>query len=445
MTAAFEQPGSEGLCIKRWPGVGPDPARVLSLQAETAMVLSSGPGDARLTRWSYAALEPCGYASSLAESRKAIQSWAVPRSPGLPPFFGGAVGYLSYDLGWAYQLRPRIPRPDPLDMAHSAFHLYDAVYAKDERTGEGWLLCQGTAEAQARLARLEAALKSGDSLPQGGLRGPLGAGVTQRTHEARIREALHLIEAGEAYQANLTYPLLGAYEGAPEAAFLRLLGAGAPPFAAFLGLGQGSAVVSASPECFVHLDPWTGLLSTYPIKGTIQRSEDPAQDALLARQLQADPKERAEHIMIVDLLRNDLGRLARPGQVRVDGLAYIESFPTVHHLTSRVVAEVPPTVGEQDLLTALFPGGSITGAPKLRAMEIIDSLEAAPRGLYTGSIGYLTPDGGLMTSIAIRTAQISQGELRFGVGGGIVADSQPEREWQETQVKAQALTRALKA
>lgn len=267
--------------------------------------------------------------------------------------------------------------------------------------------------------------------------------MSQATHEGRVRELLGLIEAGEVYQVNLTYPLLGRYAGAPEAAFGRLVAGGAPPFAAYLGLGRGQAVVSASPECFLHLDPWAGELATYPIKGTRRRGATPEADAEEAARLRADPKEAAEHVMIVDLLRNDLGRLAPPGGVRVDGLAYVESFPTVHHLTSRVVARLPEGLTDEALLAALFPGGSITGAPKLRAMELIDALEGQPRGLYTGAIGYLTPDGGLMTSIAIRTAQIVQDELRFGVGGGIVADSDPTREWEETQVKARALAAAL--
>lgn len=444
MTAAFEAPGAQGLCIRRWAGRAPDPARLLGHRAEHAMVLRSGRGDARLTQWSYGALEPCAQADSLESARAALEGWAVPRAPGLPPFFGGAVGYVSYDQGWAYAPRARIPRADPLDMAGTQFHLYDAVYAKNEQTGEGWLLSQSSPEAQSRLQNLERVLSADHRTCTGSLKGPLSPGVSEKTHKARVRDVLELIQAGEIYQANLTYPLLADFEGAPEAAFMRLVDNEPPPFASFLGLGSGTAVVSASPECFLQLDPWSGELSTFPIKGTARRSLDPAEDAQLARALRADPKERAEHIMIVDLMRNDLGRLANPGDVWVDGLAYVESFATVHHLTSRVACKLPTCVQEKDLLQALFPGGSITGAPKLRAMEIIDELEAAPRGLYTGAIGYLTPDGGLMTSIAIRTAQISQGQLRFGVGGGIVADSDADREWQETQVKAQALARALR-
>ncbi len=445
MTAAFEAPGAQGLCVRPWAGLAPDPARLLGHRAEHAMVLSSGRGDPRLTQWSYGALEPCAQADSLESARLALEGWAVPRSPGLPPFFGGAVGYISYDQGWAYAPRPRIPRADPLDMPGTQFHLYDAVYAKNEQTGEGWLMCQNTSEAQSRLRNLQRALSESHSPCTGSIKGALGPGVTEKTHKARLREVLDFIASGEIYQANLTYPLLADFEGAPEAAFLRLLQGQPPPFASFLGLGKDTAIVSASPECFLHLDPWTGELSTYPIKGTARRSADPLEDAQLAKALSADPKERAEHVMIVDLMRNDLGRLARPGDVWVDGLAYVESFATVHHLTSRVACKLPASVQDKDLLQALFPGGSITGAPKLRAMEIIDGLEDAPRGLYTGAIGYLTPDGGLMTSIAIRTAQISQGELRFGVGGGIVADSNAEREWQETQIKAQALARALRS
>lgn len=443
MTAAFEQTGT-GLVVERLPARAPDPVRALGQRAPNAVVLRSGPGDPRLSRWSYAALEPCGFEPSLEAARAALSGWAVPTAPGLPPFFGGAVFHHSYDLGWATAPKPRIPRADPLDMPQVGFQLFDAVYARDEQTGAGYLIAQDTPGAQTRLRNLKVALHGEDSKPSGGLEGPLSPAVTQATHEARVREVLELIRAGEVYQVNLTYPLEGRFSGAPEAAFARLVAGTPPPFAAFVGLGGAGALVSASPECFFHFDAWRGELSTYPIKGTIRRAADRAEDRRLAEQLAADPKERAEHVMIVDLLRNDLGRLARPGDVRVDGLAYVESFPTVHHLTSRVVARLPVDTPDAELWSALFPGGSITGAPKLRAMQIIDRLEAAPRGIYTGAIGYLAADGSLGASIAIRTAQVSQGHLRFGVGGGIVADSDPAREWAETEVKARALARALR-
>jgi anthranilate/para-aminobenzoate synthase component I len=183
----------------------------------------------------------------------------------------------------------------------------------------------------------------------------------------------------------------------------------------------------------------------YPIKGTRPRARDEAVDRALAEELSGDEKERAEHLMIVDLLRNDLGRIARIGSVGIDGLSYVESFPRIHHLTSRVVATVESGARASDVMSALFPGGSITGVPKLRAMEVIDRLEARPRGVYTGAIMYASPSGHARASIAIRTAQIARGEIVLGVGGGIVADSKPDREWDETVLKSRALCEALQA
>ncbi|MCA9552080.1 MAG: chorismate-binding protein, partial [Myxococcales bacterium] len=294
MTAAFEQrPGAEGLVIRRWPAPAPDPTHLLGFGAEEAVVLRSGPGDRALSRWSYGALEPMAHAPSLSAARAALAGWAVPARRDLPPFFSGAVGYMGYDLGWAYAPRPRVPRPDPLGLPHARFALFDAVYARDEHTGEGWLMAQDTPEARRRLDYLQAALRRPTPARRGGLQAGLHAGVSQATHEGRVRELLGLIEAGEVYQVNLTYPLLGRYAGAPEAAFGRLVAGGAPPFAAYLGLGRGQAVVSASPECFLHLDPWAGELATYPIKGTRRRGATPEADAEEAARLEKECFEAA--------------------------------------------------------------------------------------------------------------------------------------------------------
>jgi para-aminobenzoate synthetase component 1 len=382
----------------------------------------SGAGDPHLSTWSYAALEPVGSAPSFERAHKQIASW-VDTSPGLPPFVSGAVGYAGYDMGWAMQPRPRVPRLDPLGMPASKLHLYDAVYAKNERTGEGFIV--GQPGAARRLDRLAAALSTREPSLRGSA-SQLAARISRSVHLARIEEALELIAAGEIYQVNLTYPLAGRFDGDPRAAFLRLL-AHPPTFASFLRVDRDQHLVSASPECFFDL---TGdrILASYPIKGTCARSDDPIRDRALAEHLHAEEKERAEHLMIVDLVRNDVGKIAKLGTVRVEGLAYVESFPGVHHLTSRVVGHLEQDVDPAKVLRALFPGGSITGAPKLRAMEVIDALEDAPRGVYTGAIGYITPAGVARTSMAIRTAQIREGEMIFGVGGGIVADSIPERE-----------------
>ncbi len=430
-----------GLAVTQIPAPAPSPARLLLHQNadDRPFALISGHGDPALSRFSYAALQPYTGALTLKEATEEASRLLSHRA--LPKFCSGAVGYLSYDLGFSYQLKPRPPRPDPLDFSAQRFHVYDTVYARDERSLKGYLIAQPTREAMLRAQRLERALFEPAIVPQGGS-SALSPAVSQAKHQARIREALQLIREGEIYQVNLTYPLEGTFSGAPQAAYLRLLSA-APPFSAFLGLGDQQALISASPECFFDFDAKTRLLASYPIKGTRAAAQDPARDRALKSALLQDAKERAEHLMIVDLLRNDIGKLCELGSVAVDGLCYLESFPTVHHLTSRVLGKVQTSRSLPEIVEALFPGGSITGCPKLRAMEVIDRLEDAPRGVYTGAIGYITPEGSMRTNIAIRTAQISRGEVRFGVGGGIVADSKPDLEWEETLVKAKALSAAL--
>ena len=424
----------------------PGPQRLLDhLDAsDRPFLLLSGAGDSDLSGWSYGALEASDEQPDLTAAFDALGaqlgSGEAERSDDEPPFTGGAVGYLGYDLGWNWSLRPRPPRADPLEMPASRFHIYDAIYAFDSRRREGWLIHRPTPSARARARRLEAALSSTGRTPAGGTRVSPTPRISRRIYEDRVRAALEEIAAGEVYQINLTHPLQGTFEGHPGAALKRLL-ATAPPFAAYLGVGEQQHVVSASPECFLDIDA-RGRTRSYPIKGTRRRGRG-ARDAAESLALTRDPKERAEHLMIVDLLRNDLGRICRPGSVSVDGLAYVESFPTVHHLTSRIEGWLESDTSVDAMLAATFPGGSITGAPKLRAMEIIDRLEGEARGIYTGAIFWVDGSGATRSSIAIRTAQISGTEVRIGVGGGIVADSDPAREWAETELKARALCGAL--
>ena len=250
----------------------------------------------------------------------------------------------------------------------------------------------------------------------------------------RIQE---FISAGDIYQANLSQRFRTRYEGDPFRLFLGLRRAAPAPFSAFLD-GGDFAVVSMSPERFLHLDPQTRRVETRPIKGTRPRGKTGAEDRLLARELVRSEKDRAEHVMIVDLERNDLGRVARVGTVQVRELALLETFPTLFHLTSTVEGVLAPGRDRVDLLKATFPGGSITGAPKIRAMQVIDELETVPRGIYTGSLGYLSFTGGMDLNVAIRTIVVRGGRAEFHVGAGIVADSDPEGEYQETLVKGRA-------
>jgi para-aminobenzoate synthetase component 1 len=234
---------------------------------------------------------------------------------------------------------------------------------------------------------------------------------------------------------NLAQRFRAGFSGDPLALHAALRERAPGPFGAYLHLPFGQ-VASVSPERFLALRD--GRVETRPIKGTRPRDPDPRIDAQLARELASSPKELAENVMIVDLLRNDLGRCARAGSVRVPRRFEIESFPSVHHLVSTVTAELAPGRDAFDLLRACFPGGSITGAPKLQAMRLIESLEPDRRGVYCGSIGYVGVDGAMDVSIAIRTATVREGQAEFWAGGGIVHDSVPAFEYAETLGKAQA-------
>jgi anthranilate/para-aminobenzoate synthase component I len=256
-------------------------------------------------------------------------------------------------------------------------------------------------------------------------------------HRARIARALELILAGEIYQVNLArrFELCGSGSGVDV---LAALGArGLPPYSLALDWPELS-VAMASPELFLALSP-NGHVQTRPIKGTRPRLDDPVADAALARELDADPKERAELAMVIDVERNDLGRLAVPGSVRLTAPPAVESHGTVHHRAATIEALLVPGVSREHLLTAMLPSGSVTGAPKIRAMEVIRELEPARRGLYTGAAGYVREDGGLELGMAIRTVVMREGRGAYYAGGGIVADSDPNREVEETLWKASAL------
>jgi para-aminobenzoate synthetase component I len=257
---------------------------------------------------------------------------------------------------------------------------------------------------------------------------------------ASVRRILDYLAAGDAYQVNLTQPFAAPLAAPAWALFTRLARRHPVPHGAYLDVG-GAALVANSPELFLRRRG--PCIETRPIKGTRPRGATPARDAALAAELRHDAKEQAEHVMIVDLERNDLGRIAVPGSVAVAPFARVESHPTVHHLVSTVRARARAGVGIADVLRATFPGGSVTGAPKVRAMEIIGELETGARGPYTGAFGLFHPSGDLELGLAIRTAVVAGGRVRWHAGGGIVADSDPERELAEAWLKTAALRLAL--
>ena len=345
-------------------------------------------------------------------------------------FAGGVVGYLGYELR-TFVEDSSIAAVDDLCMPDCWLGIYNhaAVFDHENRK----ISLNGLPDSQAGLAMLEELIlqahAAGEKLPQiGQVRtGKLLSGFTKDEYCSAVMRVKEYIAAGDIYQVNLSQRFAVSFDSDPWGTYLRLRKSNPAPYAAYLNLDD-SQIISSSPECFLTLDPVSRIVETRPIKGTRPRSADPAEDSRLAGELLTSKKDMAENVMIVDLERNDLGRVCEFGSVSVPDLYALESYPTVHHLVSVVTGRLKQECDAVDLLTACFPGGSITGAPKIRAMEIIDELEPVRRGVYTGSIGCLGFDGSVNLNIAIRTAVVKDGVCYFHVGGGIVADSDPEAE-----------------
>ncbi|HEU4680104.1 MAG TPA: aminodeoxychorismate synthase component I [Gemmatimonadales bacterium] len=394
--------------------------------------------------------------------------------PGLPPFQGGVAGYIGYDWGAVLERLPRA-RYDDLAIPDVMLGLYDWVIGWDHRMDSAWLISTGlpeTGPAQEQRAKQRMELvreklggrrvsgKAGKqvgaagsssaapapSYPVTGVEGAADIGLrstfTHRGYLDAVAQVRDYIVAGDIFQANLSQRFQGPLTEPTFDLYFRLRRRNPAPFAAYLGFGE-LEVLSASPERFLRLDEDRRRIETRPIKGTRPRGLGPMHDAALGRALAESQKDRAENVMIVDLLRNDLSRVCRPGTVRVPELFALEHHPTVHHLVSTVIGELDAGAGAEDLLRAAFPGGSITGAPKVRAMEIIAELEPTQRGIYCGSIGYISATGAMDTSIVIRSYLALRGQIYFQAGGGIVADSDPELEYRETLDKARGLIETL--
>jgi para-aminobenzoate synthetase component 1 len=382
--------------------------------------------------------------------------------PASIPFVSGLAGFLSYDLKDHLERYPRSAGSES-SLPDLSLGFYDVVWAWDRESGRGWAVSTGLAErdprsreerAEARLARQwgrivgapAAAAASVEAASAAAAVRPAGARITSNfTRDGYLRvveRALDHIAAGDIYQVNLAQRF--QVEPAPSAAALyRLLREESPaPFSSLVTTPEGG-IVSSSPERFFRIDG--DLIETRPIKGTRPRGASAAEDLAQARALAASAKDRAENVMIVDLERNDLGRICEIGSVRVSSLCEVSSYAHVHHLVSRVEGTLRADAGAVEILRAMFPGGSITGAPKIRAIQIIDALEPARRGAYTGAIGYWDASGACDFNIAIRTIVVEAGAASFHAGGGIVADSTPEGEYEETLVKARGMMRALSA
>jgi para-aminobenzoate synthetase component 1 len=380
-----------------------------------------------------------------------LAKYPVEHRPDLPPFQTGAAGYFGYDLRHHTETLPP-HRLDDQPFPDLLLGFYDLVIAIDHLEGRAFLLSSGypelTADARAlrAKARLDWALRRLDAArPIAGDTSWAIASMPDldgNRYKAMVRKTIDYIEAGDIYQANITQRFrakLGA-DFDRLALYDALRRRNPATFAAYLDFGD-VAILSSSPERFLQVAD--GQVETRPIKGTRPRGRTASEDQALAAELLASEKDRAENLMIVDLLRNDLSRVCEIGSVKAPVLFGLESFATVHHLVSVVTGRLAADRTTVDLLRAAFPGGSVTGAPKIRAMEIIAELEPTTRGPYCGAIGYLSADGGMDTNIVIRTYCILKDEISFQVGGGMVADSDPQAELEESLAKAKALIETL--
>ena len=480
----FLDSAARGTPVGRYSFISADPVAVVRSKGARTEYLDrrAGPADARC---------PASPRVVAGDAVEYVRSLLAPHGaepvPGLPPFQGGAAGYIAYDWGRLLERLPA-PRYDDLALADVVLGVYDWVLAWDHDASRAWLISTGLPDTDPT-ARVRRAAERADAVRKRLCAMAHGAGPAEARHSmraeasaastagmalppceplapsypvdvewwnprlalrssfthagyldavARVRE---YVFAGDIFQANLSQRFEAPLEEPPWTLYQRLRARNPAPFAAYLDF-PNAAVLSASPERFLRVDV-RGHVETRPIKGTRPRGVGPEHDAALALALTESAKDRAENLMIVDLLRNDLSRVCAPGTVHVPELFALERYATVHHLVSTVVGQLAPGKDGLDLLRAAFPGGSITGAPKVRAMEIIAELEPSERSVYCGAIVYWSVTGALDSSIAIRTALAPAGRVYFSAGGGIVADSDPEQEYRETLDKARGLIDAL--
>jgi len=435
--------------------------------------LDSGMDPVRLGRYSFMGSDPFLVLSSRGEALSIIRNGVVEIRRGNPfdvvgefldvysldnsltgiPFNGGAVGYFSYDLCHFIERLPSTT-VDDLNLPECYLAFYDTIVAFDHLKRKVYLVATGFPELDEskRKRRAEEKLEEIKSriitqVPRR-IEEPAATGsgimlksnMSQEEYIKAVKTVREYIRAGDIFQVNLSQRFEADINITPYELYKKLRKINPAPFASYLNFDEVS-IVGASPERFLKVDgDW---VETRPIKGTRPRGKSPEEDRVMASELLTSIKDRAENIMIVDLERNDIGRVCRYGTVKVTELAALETYPTVFHLTSTVKGRLRAGKNRIDLLKATFPGGSITGAPKVRAMEIIDELESTRRSVYTGSIGYLSFSGEMDINIVIRTFIIKGEKAYFQVGGGIVYDSKPEAEYEETLDKARALVRAL--
>ena len=395
--------------------------------------------------------------AALARLDAILQEHPAEQIEGLPPMQGGLAGMVSYDFSRVFESIPA-PKADQFETPLLAFGLYDTVLAWDHQQNRAWLITQPWGDAEQRqqsfLDRLQSPTTAGSEIPPAQAielarafpvlgRENLLSNITEESYLDSVSRAIEYIYAGDIFQVNLAQQLLVRARASSLELYTKLRQHNPAPFGGYFDFGDGQ-IVSASPERFVSVRD--GVIETRPIKGTRRRSGDSSVDDVTRRELVASEKDRAENIMIVDLMRNDLSRICDDDSVRVTQLCEIEEYQSVIHLVSAVEGRLKSAGGlPSSLLPAIFPAGSITGAPKCRSMEIIAELEPDARGAYCGSMGYFAAGGAVDLNVMIRTITASKGWWQIPVGGGIVSESKPKREYQETWTKAASMLEATDA
>ncbi len=428
------------------PGTCPPPAELFPVFAErSGAVFLDSALPSSCARYSILCCEPslvlrtAAHESAeafMARLRQELEARACAAVPGLP-FVGGAIGYFGYESG-AELHRVATRAPDEFALPAAAFAFYDNALVHDHTTGLTTLIAPDTTSLDY-LHSLISAPRAQLLAPRSPLPAPV-PDLTPAAYAAAVERIRAYIAAGDTYQVNFTQRFSADFSGSAATLYTRLRALNPAPHAAYLDFGDHQ-IVSSTPERLLRVSGRD--LETRPIKGTIARLPDPAADAAQRALLLASAKDHAELLMIVDLARNDLGRVATPGSVHVAARHDLETYATVHHLVATVRAQLAPGLDRFDALRALHPGGSITGAPKVRAMQIIAELETTRRHAYTGTLGYLGYDGDADLAIAIRTITCAAGRATYHVGGGITWDSDPAAEYQETLHKGRALHQAL--
>jgi para-aminobenzoate synthetase component 1 len=422
------------------------------MQAPGAVLLDAGRPTAQrgrydlISAWPLAELAPTpdetanAFLQRLRQSLASLEACQPPADNPLP-FVGGLIGYLSYDFGRRLEQLPA-QAVDDLGLADARFGLYAWALITDHQQQRSQLMFHPslTASERQRLSKLFNT-PTAPSPETFQLLEPFQSDISEAEYQQCFARIQAYIQAGDCYQVNFAQRFRAPYQGSPWTAYQALRKACPTPFSGYQALPQGGAIISLSPERFLRIS--AGQVETRPIKGTRPRHADPQQDQAQADALLESRKDRAENLMIVDLLRNDLGRSCRTGSVRVPELFALESYPNVHHLVSAVTGELAADKDALDLIAGSFPGGSITGAPKIRAMQIIDELEPTRRALYCGSLLYLDVRGEMDSSIAIRSLLAKDGQISCWGGGGIVADSNGPAEYQESITKVRVLLETL--